>query len=560
MVAARWRRALDEFETTVVANADDPLVAYAAGSARHVVWVAAGSLWHEDAYHCPVCDAASASSAGRRRRRDWHCTCGFSRPEPAASVVGEDLVLADGGAAPDRALRPGAVQPGERGDGGDGGDASRRRRPRGARRRPPRDRGRRTLRRRHPPGPHAAAAARQEPRRLDGAARAGRNRTAMPLVIGINARSADGHDPSWLWDVPFERIGDRFVVATGDRRLDLAVRLRHAGARHVVEADPLRAVELAGAGPSRLHRQLHRLPGDAAAPRPPGTARRAGARRRGGPRRRRPPRPARPAAHAARRRVAPAGRRRPPRPARDLRGLRQRPRARGPGRRGGGSPSSSSRPRPTSRCRPRATSTASAGARTGRRSTPRSACAKAPSPPPSPGARPCSPSARDSRSSGRSSPEPTDATTTASACSTPRPGGRTNAAPSARSSPTPTRRRGVAGRPADAERVREPPGPHVARRRCPAVSPGSRRGRERFRRGRRRRRGQGLRHLPPRSGPRPQPGPRRPAARPGDGPHPRAPPGRRGARRCGPSGCVAGKTPLRRPRPVGAAPGRPDRP
>ena len=75
-----------------------------------------------------------------------------------------------------------------------------------------------------------------------------------PLVIGINARSADGHDPSWLWDVPFERIGDRFVVATGDRRLDLAVRLRHAGARHVVEADPLRAVEIAGDGGSRLHR------------------------------------------------------------------------------------------------------------------------------------------------------------------------------------------------------------------------------------------------------------------------------------------------------------------
>ena len=98
MVAARWRRALEDLDTTVVANADDPLVAYAAGQARRVVWVAAGSLWHEDAYHCPVCDsritfepslAATANAA-------WHCTCGFTRPTPAASIVEEELVLADG--------------------------------------------------------------------------------------------------------------------------------------------------------------------------------------------------------------------------------------------------------------------------------------------------------------------------------------------------------------------------------------------------------------------------------------------------------------------------------
>ena len=66
------------------------------------------------------------------------------------------------------------------------------------------------------------------------------------VVIGINSRLADGHDPSWLWDVPFERLAGRFVVATGERRLDLAVRLRHAGVDHVVEVDQLRALELPG--------------------------------------------------------------------------------------------------------------------------------------------------------------------------------------------------------------------------------------------------------------------------------------------------------------------------
>ena len=50
----------------------------------------------------------------------------------------------------------------------------------------------------------------------------------VPVVLSINARIADGLDTSWLWDVPFERLAGRPVVATGDRRLDLAVRLRYA--------------------------------------------------------------------------------------------------------------------------------------------------------------------------------------------------------------------------------------------------------------------------------------------------------------------------------------------
>ena len=33
-----------------------------------------------------------------------------------------------------------------------------------------------------------------------------------PVVVAINARTADGHDPSWLWDVSFERLAGRLVV------------------------------------------------------------------------------------------------------------------------------------------------------------------------------------------------------------------------------------------------------------------------------------------------------------------------------------------------------------
>ncbi len=72
-----------------------------------------------------------------------------------------------------------------------------------------------------------------------------------PLVISINARTADGADPSWLWDVPFERLASRVVVATGDRCRDLSVRLRYAGVAHVMEPDPVAAVRTAAGWPRR---------------------------------------------------------------------------------------------------------------------------------------------------------------------------------------------------------------------------------------------------------------------------------------------------------------------
>jgi UDP-N-acetylmuramyl tripeptide synthase len=71
---------------------------------------------------------------------------------------------------------------------------------------------------------------------------------AAPLVVSINARVADGADPSWLWDVPFERLAGRTVVATGDRYRDLSVRLRYAEVAHTTEPSPARAVTEATGG------------------------------------------------------------------------------------------------------------------------------------------------------------------------------------------------------------------------------------------------------------------------------------------------------------------------
>jgi hypothetical protein len=63
------------------------------------------------------------------------------------------------------------------------------------------------------------------------------------LVVVINSRTADGHDVSWLWDVPFERLGRRVVVASGERCGALSVRLHYADVAHTVEPDPERALD-----------------------------------------------------------------------------------------------------------------------------------------------------------------------------------------------------------------------------------------------------------------------------------------------------------------------------
>jgi CobQ-like glutamine amidotransferase family enzyme/UDP-N-acetylmuramyl tripeptide synthase len=243
MVAARWRPALaGATGTTVVANADDPLVVWGAQGAAQVVWVAAGQLWRQDAVGCPVCTGRIVFGADG----EWSCGCGFHRPRPDAELRGDVLRTVDGRDLPIRLVLPGrcnranaamaAVAAGVMGV------------------------------------DEAAALAAMETvadvegrfatvvygdtkvRLLLAKNPAGWTELldmleggTLPVVIGINSRIADGHDPSWLWDVPFERLAGRPVVATGERCRDLAVRLRHAGVAHVTVPDDLEALDAAGA-------------------------------------------------------------------------------------------------------------------------------------------------------------------------------------------------------------------------------------------------------------------------------------------------------------------------
>jgi UDP-N-acetylmuramyl tripeptide synthase len=263
MLVEDWRSSLGGLPegggTVVVANADDPMVAWAASTAPDVRWVGAGQVWHEDAVGCPACGGRIRFGSGG----DWHCDiCRFARPDRSAWLDGDDLVLVGGGrhrmalAIPGGFNRSnaamvvvaaGAMPP-----------------PEG---RPPvmpaealerigrlaEVAGRYSTVRRH--GRQVRLLLAKNPAGwtalfdlLDESGEAG-----CPVVLSVNARVADGHDPSWLWDVPFERLSGRKVIATGERCRDLAVRLRYAEVEHETVEDPVAALDaiLAGTAGSR---------------------------------------------------------------------------------------------------------------------------------------------------------------------------------------------------------------------------------------------------------------------------------------------------------------------
>ncbi|MCU1427835.1 MAG: hypothetical protein JWL83_1835 [Actinomycetia bacterium] len=235
-IALRWRDAFAHDTTRVIANADDPLVAYAAPPER-TVWVAAASRWRMDALSCPACTARVQYDGD-----DWYCTqCDLRRPKPDVTFTDTDVVLASG-----RRLALPTTLPGT-----------------------------------HSRANAAFALAALELLGLpvDGASDAmatvtdvdgryqhlwatddasrlylGKNPAGWaeildvlapvdrPLVIAVNGNDADGHDLSWLWDVPFERLAGRPVVATGERMRDLAVRLRYADVEHTAEPNLTRAL------------------------------------------------------------------------------------------------------------------------------------------------------------------------------------------------------------------------------------------------------------------------------------------------------------------------------
>jgi lipid II isoglutaminyl synthase (glutamine-hydrolysing) len=221
LVARRWREALALVpECHVVANADDPLIAWAAGAAGRVTWVAAGQRWHEDSWCCPQC--------GSHLRRDalgWRCgECSFARPA-TRWVLDDESVVDSGGRVrelsltlPGRANRSNAVialaVAQIFGVDMDQALPLLRRVTSVAGRYTQIDRGGRMLRLLLAKNPAGWLEA------FDVLAPA-----PTPVLLAVNAQGPDGKDTSWLWDVDYRVLRGRPVLVTGERRLDMAVRL-----------------------------------------------------------------------------------------------------------------------------------------------------------------------------------------------------------------------------------------------------------------------------------------------------------------------------------------------
>jgi UDP-N-acetylmuramyl tripeptide synthase len=221
LTARRWRQALAKADgCLVIANADDPLIAWAASNAPQVTWVAAGQRWHEDSWCCLEC-----GSHLRRDELGWRCgECGFARPS-TRWVLSEDSVIDESGqlrelalALPGRANASNAVialavasyfgatidqaLPRLREVTSVAGRYTQVKR-----------QGRlvRLLLAKNPAGWLEA---------FDVLAP-----SPVPVLLAVNAQTPDGKDTSWLWDVDYRVLLGRPVYVAGERRLDLAVRL-----------------------------------------------------------------------------------------------------------------------------------------------------------------------------------------------------------------------------------------------------------------------------------------------------------------------------------------------
>ena len=224
-----WRDALTaagDDGPVVVANADEPLIVWAAETARRVVWVDTATTWTQDASLCPRC----GSPLVRAQPGGWHCTgCDLAQPPATYRVVGDTIERPDGSVVTPRLNVPGGFNVSNAACalaaaelfGIDPETALT---------------GMRSVT--APAGRFGTATISGSEARLLLAKNPAGWAEALPLatsetvVLAIDSAAADGRDVSWLWDVEYEQLAGRSVVATGPRAQDLAVRLTYAGVEH----------------------------------------------------------------------------------------------------------------------------------------------------------------------------------------------------------------------------------------------------------------------------------------------------------------------------------------
>ncbi|GAA3229133.1 MurT ligase domain-containing protein [Nonomuraea helvata] len=244
LVARAWREIPHGPATRVVANCDDPNVYWAAARSPLVTWVSMGDAWH-DAWWCPAC----GQPLTREASGTWACLgCGLERPDPDWLAEGRCVTCVRTGESYKPELRlPGRVnvanaamalavaaslgQPVE-------------------------------------PTVTALEGVESIAGRYGVTEMCGRRvrlllaknpaswaeifrmiKHSPGVLLVLNARELDGQDTSWIWDVDFRELAGQTVLVTGERRLDLAVRLDLAEVEFKLVSSLEEACALAPTGP-----------------------------------------------------------------------------------------------------------------------------------------------------------------------------------------------------------------------------------------------------------------------------------------------------------------------
>jgi lipid II isoglutaminyl synthase (glutamine-hydrolysing) len=231
-MAERWRQCFlssENAQVVVIANANDPLVVYAAIDAPNVRWCDVPTSWTLDSQSCPRCTLPLV-----RTSDSWSCSCGLGKPAITTSLDAALHVGSQNGelslSLPGEFNRANAAMAAtaliEVGV-GLAQSLPRMEAVTGVA-------GRYTLRSWH--GQHVRLLLAKNPAGFDALLS-----TVPPgssdVWVAINANVADGRDPSWLYDVAFEKLVGHRVWCFGDRRLDLATRLDYAGVDYQIAED-----------------------------------------------------------------------------------------------------------------------------------------------------------------------------------------------------------------------------------------------------------------------------------------------------------------------------------
>jgi hypothetical protein len=244
VVAQKWRDALRNLPTrcAVLADADDPFVAWASMASTNVIWFTSGVAGHMDASTCPECgEILQWGNTGE----SYSCMCGFKKPNPEWILRGEQLMGPHnqtiniqsgipGQAALSNAARAvvashyldvdlkTASQAISKVASVDG---------RFGRLQIGQTRFRLML--------SKNPASWRETLRTSA-------QGAPSVLLVVNANTQDGKDTSWLWDVDFAPLQGRKVLVTGDRRLDISARLTVGAIAHEIVSNESEASAIFG--------------------------------------------------------------------------------------------------------------------------------------------------------------------------------------------------------------------------------------------------------------------------------------------------------------------------